>query len=232
MSWRTTWHDARVHDWVGDNVGRTLTDTRIFGLTGGLASGKSSVAAHWRSRGLPVIDADALAREVVAPSSEALDEIVQAFGPAMLRDGALDRRRLAAIVFSNPEALRKLESITHPRIERRRAELLAMLEEKGEPLACYEVPLLFEKGMEARLRPVVVVTVPESLQIARARARDGSSDDEARARLAAQLPLEDKVRRADYVIDNSGPPAATRAESDRVLQTICRELGIDASRYG
>lgn len=208
-----------------------MTDIRIFGLTGGLASGKSSVAAHWRSRGLPVIDADALAREVVAPGSGALDEIVQAFGPTMVKDGELDRRRLAAVVFSNPEARRQLESITHPRIERRRAELLADLRARGEPLACYEVPLLFEKGMEVRLRPVVVVTLPESLQVARARARDGSSEDEVRARLAAQLPLETKAARADHVIDNSGSPAATRAESDRVLRTVCDELGIDASRY-
>lgn len=208
-----------------------MTDIRIFGLTGGLASGKSSVAAHWRSRGLPVIDADALAREVVAPGSPGLAEIVQAFGPSMLHDGALDRRRLAGVVFSDPEALRTLESITHPRIEARRAELLAALEAQGEPLACYEVPLLFEKSMDGRLRPVVVVTVPESLQVSRARARDGSSEDEVRARLAAQLPLEAKTGRADHVIDNSGSPAATRAESDRVLLAICEALGIDASRY-
>jgi dephospho-CoA kinase len=208
-----------------------MTDIRIFGLTGGLASGKSSVAAHWRARGLPVIDADAVAREVVAPGSSALDEIVQAFGPSMVQDGALDRRRLAAVVFSNPDARRQLESITHPRIERRRAELLANLEAAGEPLVCYEVPLLFEKNMEARLRPVVVVTVPEPLQIARARARDGSSEDEVRARLAAQLSLEAKAARADHVIDNSGSPAATRAESDRVLQAICEQLGVDTSRY-
>jgi dephospho-CoA kinase len=208
-----------------------MADIRIFGLTGGLASGKSSVAEHWRSRRLPVIDADSLAREVVAPGSEALDEIVQAFGPSMLQDGALDRRRLAAVVFSNPEALRDLESITHPRIERRRAELLAALEARGEPLACYEVPLLFEKGMEVRLRPVVVVTAPEPVQIARARARDGASEDEVRARLAAQLPLAAKAARADYVIDNSASPATTRAQSDRVLEAICEELGLDPSRY-
>lgn len=205
---------------------------RVFGLTGGLASGKSTVAAHWRSRGLPVVDADALAREVVAPGSEALGLIVEAFGPSMLRDQALDRRRLAAVVFSNPEARRTLESITHPRIERRRAELLRALDDSGEPLACFEVPLLFEKSMEAGLRPVVVVSVPEALQVARARARDGSSEHEARARLAAQAPLESKAARADYVIDNAGSPAETRSESDEVLRSICDELGVDARRYG
>jgi dephospho-CoA kinase len=189
------------------------------------------VAAHWRSRGLPVVDADALAREVVAPGSDALGEIVQTFGAAMVQDGALDRRRLAGLVFSDPEALRKLEAITHPRIERRRAEVLAGLEAQGEPLACYEVPLLFEKNMEVRVRPVVVVAVPEPLQIARARARDGSSEEEVRARLAAQLPLAAKANRADYVIDNSGSLAATRLESDRVLREVCEELGVDASRY-
>jgi dephospho-CoA kinase len=165
---------------------------RVFGLTGGLGSGKSTVAAHLRARGVPVIDADALAHEVVSPGSEGLEEVLEAFGPSMLQDGALDRQRLASLVFSDPEALRRLEAITHPRIQRRRTELLRELEASGEPLACYEVPLLYEKHLDAELRPVVVVSVPEALQVSRARARDGTSEPQVRARLAAQLPLEYK----------------------------------------
>ena len=204
---------------------------RVFGLTGGLASGKSSVAAHFRSRGLPVIDADALARDVVAPGTDGLRELVQYFGPSVLQNGELDRQLLADVVFSDPQALQRLEAITHPRIQERRSALLRDLAAAGEPLACYEVPLLFEKQLDRELRPVVVVDVPEEVQIARALRRDGSTEAQVRARLAAQLPLREKVARADYVIDNQGTLEATRAAADVVLGQICQRLGIDSSRY-
>jgi dephospho-CoA kinase len=205
---------------------------QVFGLTGGLASGKSSVAAHWRRRGLPVLDADALAREVVAPAESALAELAAEFGAEVLRDGELDRKRLAQLVFGHPERLRRLEAITHPRILALRTRRLAELQAAGEPLVCSEVPLLFEKGLEAELRPIVVVTVPEALQRQRARERDGSSLPEVEARLAAQLPLAEKQRRADHVIDNQGSLAATLEQADRVLLQICRSLGVDPRRYG
>lgn len=204
---------------------------QVFGLTGGLASGKSLVAEHLRARGVPIIDADALAREVVQPGSEGLAEIARQFPPDVVRGGALDRKRLAAIVFSDPVQRARLERITHPRIQALRSARLAELEASGEPLAGYDVPLLFEKGLEAELRPVVVVYAPPALQLARAMARDASSEAEARARLAAQLPLSEKVQRADYVIDNSGSPAATRAAADAVLATLCATLGVDPTRY-
>lgn len=204
---------------------------RVFGLTGGLGSGKSTVAAHYRSRGLPVIDADALAREVVAPGSPALAEIAREFGPEVLAGTALDRAKLAGLVFGDPAARQRLESITHPRIQALRDARLRELEARGEPLACYEVPLLFEKGLEAGLRPVVVVSVPEALQVERARERDRATEAMTRARLAAQLPLADKAARADFVIDNSGPLAATLAQADSVLQRVCEAVGVDAARY-
>lgn len=203
----------------------------IFGLTGGLGSGKSSVAAHYRHRGLPVIDADALAREVVAAGSAGLAEVVREFGAEVLRGGALDRAALARVVFADPAARARLEAITHPRIQALRDARLAELGAAGEPLACYEVPLLFEKGLDAGLRPVVVVAVSEPLQIERARRRDGSSEADVRARLAAQLPLAAKVARADYVIDNSGPLAATLAAADEVLRQVCRAVGVPSERY-
>jgi dephospho-CoA kinase len=204
---------------------------RVFGLTGGLGSGKSSVAAHYRRRGLPVIDADALARAVVEPGSPALGEITREFGADLLRDGALDREKLAQLVFADSEARLRLEAVTHPRIQARRDELLRELEAAGEPLVCYEVPLLFEKGLDAGLRPIVVVSVPEPLQIERAQRRDQATEAMVRARLGAQLPLAEKAARADHVIDNAGPLAATLAAADEVLRRICAELAVDPARY-
>jgi dephospho-CoA kinase len=204
---------------------------RVFGLTGGLGSGKSTVAARLRQRGVPVIDADALAREVVAPGTPGLAEVVAAFGAGVLRDGELDRARVANIVFGDPAARQRLEAITHPRIQALRQQRLDQLAGGGEPLACYEVPLLFERGLDSSLRPVVVVSVPESVQVERARRRDQATEAMVRARLDAQLPLAEKVARADYVIDNSGSLAATEAATDRVLWELCARLGVDASRY-
>jgi dephospho-CoA kinase len=205
-------------------------DIRLFGLTGGLASGKSLVAEHLRARGVPIIDADGLAREVVKPGSPGLEELAKQF-PEVVRGGELDRRRLAALVFSDPERRSRLEAITHPRIQALRDARLAELEAAREPLAGYDVPLLFEKGLDAGLRPVIVVTAPEDTRVARAMARDGSTEAEVRARLAAQWPLADKVNRADYVIDNAGSAAATRAAADAVLAAVCAALGVDPDRY-
>lgn len=204
---------------------------RRFGLTGGLASGKSSVARQLRARGVPVIDADALARDVVAPNTEGLAEIVRHFGPAVLRDGALDRQRLASVVFADARQLKALEDLTHPRIQSLREERLAELERAGEPLVACEVPLLYEKGLDRELELVVVVSVPEQVQVARAMQRDGASEAEVKARLAAQWPLAEKARRADYVIDNAGSLAATCAATDEVLRLICQRLGVDSARY-
>jgi dephospho-CoA kinase len=204
---------------------------RVFGLTGGLGSGKSTVANHYRQRGLPVIDADALAREVVAPGMPALSDIAREFGPGVIERGALDRARLASVVFADPEARRRLEAITHPRIQARRDELLRELEAAGEPLVCYEVPLLFEKGLEETLRPVVVVSAPEAQQLERAQRRDRATEEMVRARLVAQLPLADKAARADYVIENAGPLAATLTAADEVLRRVCSEVGVDPERY-
>ena len=205
---------------------------RVFGLTGGIASGKSSVAAHWRSRGLPVVDADTLAREVVAPGSEGLSAILGAFGNELLQGGALNRKELGRRVFAHKDQLQLLESITHPRIEALRRQRLGELEARGEPLACAEIPLLFEKNMEAGLRPVVLVSVPEALQLERAARRDGSAPADLQARIDAQLPLAEKRRRADYVIDNRSTLEALYEAADAVLVQICHALGVAPARYG
>jgi dephospho-CoA kinase len=204
----------------------------LFGLTGGLASGKSSVAARWKSRGLSIIDADVMAREIVAPGTSGLAEIVAAFGPqVLLPDGSLDRKKVGAIVFADAEARKKLELITHPRIAAAMMNRAGDLEAADEPLGCYEAPLLVERGFADLCRPLVVVATDEPTQIARAKARDDLSEEEVRARLAAQLPLAAKVAAADYVIDNSSTLEALIRKADDVLDAICEKAGVDPARY-
>jgi dephospho-CoA kinase len=197
---------------------------RVFGLTGGLASGKSLVAARFRARGLPVIDADLLARDVVAPGTEGLAEVAAAFGAGVLApDGALDRAALAAVVFGDEAQRKKLNAILHPRIGALGMERAAEIAARGEPLACYEAALLVENGLADAFRPLVVVAVPDDVQVARAMKRDNCTEAEARARLAAQLPLADKVAVADYVIENTGSREETERRADEVLDAIRAE---------
>jgi dephospho-CoA kinase len=202
----------------------------LFGLTGGLASGKSTVAARFRALGLPVIDADELARDVVAPGTEGNDAVVQVFGAEVRRpDGSLDRPRLAEIVFGDSQRRKILNSILHPRIGALTAERAMALDARGERLACYEAALLVENGLADAFRPLVVVAAPEDVQIRRAMARDSATEEQARARLAAQLPLAAKIAVADYVIDNQGDRAATERRADEVLQSIRSTLGMSNS---
>lgn len=204
----------------------------VFGLTGGIGSGKSTVGRRFAERGLPVLDADQLARDVVAPGTPGLADIVTRFGPeVLLPNGTLDRKAVAARVFDDEGARRALNAITHPRVGQLFAEKTSALDAAGAPLACYEVPLLFEVGLDRVLSPVVVVAVPESVQVERAVRRDGSTEEEATARIRAQLPLDEKVRRADYVIDNTGTLDDVRARADDVLDAICRRDGVDPARY-
>lgn len=204
----------------------------VFALTGGMGSGKSTVAERLRARGLPVVNADELARAVVQPGEPALAELVREFGPRILRsDGTLDRKALARRAFQDASARARLEAITHPRIRALAAERFEALDAQGEPLACYEVPLLFEAGLDSQYSPIVVVSAGEALQIERAVLRDGVDPEDVLARIRAQLPLDQKVARADYVIDNSGPIEDTLAQTDRVLDSICERLNLEPSRY-
>jgi len=197
-----------------------------------LASGKSSVAARWKARGLAIIDADVMAREIVEPGTSGLAEIVATFGPeVLLPDGSLDRKKLGAIVFADAEARKKLELITHPRIAAAMFKRAGDLEEAGEPLGCYEAPLLIERGYADLCRPLVVVAVDERIQIARAMVRDHLTEEDVRARLAAQLPLSAKVAMADYVIDNDGDLETLLTKADDVLDAICEKAGVDLARY-
>jgi dephospho-CoA kinase len=201
--------------------------TQVFGLTGGVAAGKSTVAQFFAAQGVPVIDADVLAREVVAPGSPALAAIQAAFGPDILdAQGALDRKRLGQMVFAHPDRLQQLNAIVHPRVAERFAEQVAALQAQGVPLACYDVPLLFERNLQDKLRPIVVVTAPHDLQLARLMTRNGLTGTEAESRIAAQMPLAEKVARADHVIDNSGSLEATLQQAAAVLQQIKASLHI------
>jgi dephospho-CoA kinase len=207
--------------------------SHVFALTGGIGSGKSTVAARFAARGVPVVDADGLARTVVEPGTPALAEIVDRFGMQVIGpDGRLLRKQLAEFVFADSSARADLEAITHPRIRALARSKFTEFARQGEPLVCYEVPLLFEAGLDAELRPIVVVWAPESVRIARTRTRDGGSDADVRARIAAQLDLDEKVRRADYRIDNDGSLESTFAQADTVLRRICESQGIDPGRYG
>jgi dephospho-CoA kinase len=201
-------------------------------MTGGIGSGKSAVAACWRARGLPIVNADDLARVVVMPGTEALALIVDYFGADIVDTaGELDRPRLGSIVFSDTEARRMLDSFVHPAVRKLASVRFAELAERGDPLACYEVPLLYEVGLERTYTPIVVVNAPEELRQPRLATRDGLDQRQVEARIAAQMPLAEKVRRADHVIENDGSLADLRERSDLVLDAICHALAIDPARY-
>lgn len=199
--------------------------TSLFGLTGGIASGKSSVAAVFAARGVPVVDADQLARDVVRPGSPALAELVDAFGPSIVTDtGELDRKALAALAFVDGASRAKLNAITHPRIGAATAAEIARLSGAGVPVACYEAALLVENGLADAFRPLVVVVASEAAQLVRAMRRDGATEAEVRARISAQLPLAAKRAAADFTIDNDGELSALTARADEVLTAVLARM--------
>jgi len=193
----------------------------ILGVTGGIASGKSTVTEIFRSLGAAVVSADELAREAVRPGSEALRKLVERFGrQILLADGTLDRKALAARIFADPRQREDLNRITHPAVAALAEERLGALAARGEGLIVYEAPLLFEAGAERRVDAVLVVRIDPLLQLSRLREREGIGEDEARARIAAQMPQEEKVARADYVIDNSGSADETEAQVRELFRRL------------
>jgi dephospho-CoA kinase len=183
-----------------------MSRTLRIGLTGGIASGKSAVADLFAARGVPVLDTDQIARDVVAPGTPGLAEVVAAFGPGVLAaDGRLDRRALRERVFADPADRRRLEAILHPRI---RAELERRSAQAGGPYQILVIPLLVEGGGQIRVDRVLVVDCPEDLQLARLVARDGVTESSARAILAAQASRAERLAAADDVIENDGPREA------------------------
>jgi len=193
----------------------------VIGLTGGIASGKSTVARLLAERGAAVIDADQLARKVVEPGQPALAELVARFGAAILTaDGQLDRKRLAAIAFADDAARTDLNRITHPRIAAASAQAIAAWADAGANVVFYEAALLVENRTYSGLAGLIVVAAPDEVQVSRMMARDGLTADESRARIAAQLPLAQKTAVATWVIQNTGDLDALKAEVDRVVGEI------------
>jgi dephospho-CoA kinase len=189
-------------------------------LTGGIATGKSHVRAEFERLGVPTIDADTLARDAAAPGSPGLEAIVARFGPGILTAaGALDRRRLGAIAFSDPHARHDLEQIIHPIVRARTDEWFAALD-RGQPFAIADIPLLYETGRERDFDEVVVTTCSEDTQVRRVMQRDSVSEQEARQRLAAQLPTSEKVSRADYVINTDGSYDETNRQVRKVYDAL------------
>lgn len=182
----------------------------IVGLTGGIGSGKSAVAARFRALGIRVVDADQAARAVVEPGTPALAAIAEHFGAGVIQaDGTLDRAALRRLVFDDAEERRWLEQLLHPRIGE---WLRARLAEAPGPYAILESPLLFEGTQHRMVQRSLLVDVPEEVQVARAAARDGNSPEQIRAIMAAQLSRDERRARADDCIDNSGPPEALDAQ--------------------
>lgn len=199
-----------------------------IGLTGGIASGKSSVAKYLATLGAAVVDADALAREVVAPGSDGLTEIITTFGPHVLdAHGQLDRKRLGALVFSDNEARARLNAITHPRIAALSAQRIAALQETAAPYIVYEAALLVEGGLHRAMAALIVVAADDALQQARIEMRDGLTPEQAAARISAQLPTAAKVAVADYVINNTGDLAQLQRRTEDVHRQILQRFLIE-----
>lgn len=190
-----------------------------MGLTGGIASGKSEVSRRLVELGAILVDADVLAREVVEPGTEGLEEVAEAFGREVLADdGALDRAALGAIVFADPRRRELLNSIIHPRVRARAAEIAA-----GAPagsVVVQDIPLLVETGQAGNFDVVVVVDAPDEVRIRRLEERNGLSEEHARARMAAQASREERLAAADHVVENAGTLEELRAAVDRLWADV------------
>jgi len=178
---------------------------KLIGLTGGIASGKSTVAAILRRLGAAIVNADELAREVVQPGTPGWKEIVETFGPEALQpDQSLDRQKLRKIVFSDPAARKKLEAIIHPKVRALAQQRFQERAAAGDEIVVYEVPLLFEGNLQDSLRPIILVAADTSTQKERLKKRNQLGESEAEKHISAQMSLEEKRRLADYVIENDG----------------------------
>ncbi len=201
----------------------------LVGLTGGIATGKSTVSAMFAHLGARIVDADLLAREVVMPGQPAHAEIVREFGSDVLQeDGSLDRKRLGAVVFADAARRKRLEAITHPAIHARQQRILSVYDEEAfEGIVIWDAALLIESSSARGMDKVVVVVADAATELGRLMARDGFSEEAARRRIASQMPLSEKVKVADYVIDNSG----SRAETERRVREVYRALlhGLEAA---
>lgn len=194
---------------------------RVIGLTGGIASGKSTVAKILEELGAHVVDADQVAREVVQPGHPAFDEIVQVFGQEVLADdGTIARKKLGAMIFADPDKRRALNAITHPRIAEATQGKLVALGQAGAPVAIYEAALIVENKLHLGFDGLIVVSCDDAHQIARLMKRDDLDEKSATERIHSQAPLAEKVQVADFVIDTNGELASTRKQTEDVWRRI------------
>ena len=194
---------------------------RIIGLTGGIASGKSTVSQFIQEKGMPVICADKLAREVVEPGKPAYQKIVQEFGGKILHpDKTINRPRLAALVFSSPEKLKKLNSLIHPHVVSGMKKEIKRFKNKNQKMVVLDIPLLFEEKLDKLCDEVVVVYIPEKIQRERLKKRDALSEEEISIRILSQMPLAEKLRRAHTIIDNSGGLIETKKQVEKFFQRL------------
>ena len=194
---------------------------KLVGLTGGIASGKSTVAKILQDLGAAIVNADDLAREVVLPGREAWKEVVAAFGVDILQtDQNLDRQKLRTLIFNQPEARKRLESIIHPRVRALAEERIRQYGAAGYPVVIYEVPLLFEGKLQEWLRPVILVACNLETQTARLQKRDHLARADAEKHIAAQMSLAEKRRLADYVIENNGSLADLERQTRQILENL------------
>jgi dephospho-CoA kinase len=192
-------------------------------LTGGIATGKSHVRAEFERLGVPTVDADKLARDAVVDGSPGLEAVISRFGRGVLDDtGALDRRKLGSIVFQDPAARRDLEDIVHPAVRRAIDDWFESFRGHATDVAIADIPLLFETDRQREFDVVIVTACDPSTQITRVMARDNVSEAEARARVAAQLPIEEKVRQADHVITTDGAFEETNRQVRKVYEALVR----------
>ena len=193
----------------------------VYGLTGGIGAGKSTVANMFQESGIPVVLADDVGREVASKGSDGLAEIVRSFGPDVLdSNGELDRRKLGTLIFNDPDRRRELEGILHPRVRDQSRELFSQLEQAGNQIVVYESALLYETQRHTEMRGVILVTASEEQRIARVRARDGSEEEAVRQRIKAQMDDEEKRGLADYIIENNGNLQALRREVDSLIEQL------------
>ncbi|WP_047153169.1 dephospho-CoA kinase [Aneurinibacillus tyrosinisolvens] len=194
----------------------------IIGLTGGIACGKTTVARLLAERGARIIDADIIAREVVRPGEDAWSLIIKRFGQdILLGNEEINRVKLGGIVFSNEQARLDLNAIVHPAVRRRMKQLAEEAQAEGVPLIVLDIPLLYESKLEHMTEQVVVVYCKEDVQLARLMQRNGFTREEALRRIQAQMPLEEKIKRADYTINNNGTLTDTERQVDELIEQLC-----------
>jgi len=193
----------------------------VIGITGGIASGKSLVASELARRGAFVIDVDQVARALVEPGEPALDEIIREFGPRFRRDdGTLDRRALGMLVFSDGDALARLNEIMFPRLREATERQVREAVARGHSIVVVDAAVLYEAGLDALVDRVICVTADEAVRVRRVMARNGLSRREALDRVKAQLGIEEQARRADFVVENNGSPEDVARQVDLILDRL------------